>query len=139
MHDKFVILDLQYFYSLTTWNLIVWTSTRTFQSCGTHKLIESNHSYCYLCYDRFIDFPKWVLHRVWFSTSSFSFQYPCFSLRPSSSSLLLLPHLLITPSFPCLSFNDVFYKAVPMQDVTNPVSFPSFDCLWDIPLLLGSL
>jgi len=115
-------------YSLTAWNLTVWTPTCTFWPCGTHKMIEFNHSYCYPSYDRFIDFPKCILHRVWFSISSFSFQYPHFSSRPSSSSLLLLPHLSITPSLPCLSFNTVFYRAVPMHDVTNPVSFPSIVC-----------
>ena len=26
-----------------------------------------------------------------------------------------------------------------MQDVTNPVSLPSFDCIWDGPTLLDSM
>jgi len=38
-----------------------------------------------------------------------------------------------------LSFNNVFQKAVTMQDVTNMLRFPSFLCTQDIPLLLDSL
>ena len=44
--------------------------------------------------------PKWALHTVWSSISSFTFQYPCFSLRSPSSCLCLLSNLLITPNLP---------------------------------------
>ena len=33
----------------------------------------------------------------------------------------------------------MFYKAVPTQDVTNPVNLPSFYCLQHIPILLDSM
>ena len=41
-------------------------------------------------------------------------------------------------SFPSLyfSFNNVFLKTVPTQDVTNPVSHPSTHSIYSIPLLL---
>ena len=68
--------------------------------------------------------PKWVFQTVWSSVSSFNFQYLLFSLRSSGSGLLLY---LIFPSH--LSFNNMFQRAVPTQDVTNPVSLPSFYCL----------
>ena len=35
-----------------------------------------------------------------------------------------------------LSFNNVFQKAVPTQDMTNPVSLPSFYCMWDTETIL---
>ena len=46
--------------------------------------------------------PKWVLHRVWPSASSFKFQYPLPSLRSSSSCLCLLPHLPISSTLPSI-------------------------------------
>jgi hypothetical protein len=58
-----------------------------------------------------------VLHRERSTSSSYNFQYPLSSLKPSNSSVLLLPRL---PSL--LSFINAFQKAVHMQDVTNPVS-----------------
>jgi len=33
----------------------------------------------------------------------------------------------------------MFYKEVSTQDVTKPVSLPSFNCKQDIPLLLDSM
>jgi hypothetical protein len=36
-----------------------------------------------------------------------------------------------------LSFNNVLYKAVPTQDVTNPVNLPSFTVCEIIPVLLA--
>jgi hypothetical protein len=45
-------------------------------------------------------------------------------LRSSSSCLHLLPHLPVTSVF-----SNVFWKAVPMQDVTNPCK-PSFLLLY---------
>jgi hypothetical protein len=55
--------------------------------------------------------------------SSFNFHFPLFSLKSTSNNLRLLScktcHLL--PSLH-LSFNNVFYKADPTQDVTNLLS-----------------
>ena len=74
--------------------------------------------------------PQSVLHTVHSNVFSFSFQYPpisfmsasgCFCF-PSSSSHQFYPSL-------CLFFNNSFYTAVPTQDLTNPVSLPSFYCL----------
>ena len=68
----------------------------------------------------------------------FLFQFPV-----SSAVLKFIQQLLTTssssyrycyPSFQ-LSFNNVFQKAVPMQDVTNPASL-YFHCMQDIPILL---
>ena len=60
--------------------------------------------------------------------SVFNFRYPPVSLRSWSSCLRLLPRLPITYIFSHLYLYiiDVFCKAVPTQDVTNPVSLPSF-------------
>jgi hypothetical protein len=44
--------------------------------------------------------PKRVLHRVRSSTSSFNFQYPLASLRPSSSCLHLFPRLPVISILP---------------------------------------
>ena len=73
-----------------------------------------------LSYDR--PLPKRVLHTVRSRASSFNFHYPLFSLRSSSSFLLLLLRLPVTSLSFHLSVNHVFYKAVSTQDVTNPVS-----------------
>jgi hypothetical protein len=67
----------------------------------------------------------------------FLFQIPVFSLSlklsqymlkysPSSSRLF---HLFV---------NIAFQKVLPMEDMTNSGSFPSFDCRYDIPFLLDS-
>ena len=66
--------------------------------------------------------PKRVLHRV--LSSAFSFENPLLSLRSSSSCLRLLPRLPVTSISFTLSFNKALYKAVPTQNVTNPVSIP---------------
>jgi len=51
-------------------------------------------------------------------------------LRLSSSCLCLLPHFPHHFYFSlCLSFNNMFQKAVPMEDVTNPVNLSSFCCM----------
>ena len=68
--------------------------------------------------------PKPVLHTVRSSASYFTFQYPLLSLRSSSSCSSLLLRLPFTSFY--LSFNNVFQKAVPTPDVTNPVSPPPF-------------
>jgi hypothetical protein len=70
--------------------------------------------------------PKQVLHSVRSSVYSFYFQYPLIFWIAASSCLCLLPRLPIIFS---LSFNNVWCKTVPVQDVTNPVSLPSFYCL----------
>jgi len=80
--------------------------------------------------------PTQVLYTVRSSASSLNFQYTLFSLRLSSSCLRLLPPLPIIPSL-CLSFNNVFQRVVPTQDVTKPVSLPSFYCIWDIHFSLS--
>ena len=69
------------------------------------------------------------------SVSSFPlfFKVIQYLLTFSSSSSHHLHHSLY------ISFNKVFYKAVPAQDVNSPVILPSFYCLWDISLLLDSL
>ena len=72
---------------------------------------------------------KPVLHTARSSASSFNNQYPLISLRSSSSCSSLLPCLPVTSIISCLFFNNVFYKAVPTQDVANPVSLPSFHCI----------
>jgi len=60
-----------------------------------------------------------------------------FPLKVNSSCLCLLLRLPITSVFPLyLSLNSLFQKAVPTQDVTNPVSLTSFYCLYDVPLPL---
>jgi len=66
---------------------------------ATHLLINSFSS---LSYNRSIAFSKRVLHRVLSSAPSFNLQYPLVSLRPSSSCLHHLLHLLITSIFPSI-------------------------------------
>jgi hypothetical protein len=46
--------------------------------------------------------PKRFLHIVRSRTSSFKWEYPLLSLRPSSSFLRLLPRLLVTSISPCI-------------------------------------
>ena len=79
--------------------------------------------------------PKRVLHTVRSSVSSFSFQNPRLS-STSSSCLLLLRRLPVTSILP---FNNLFQKAVPTLDVTDPVYLPSFYCMCDIPFFLDSM
>jgi hypothetical protein len=72
--------------------------------------------------------PKASSLTMWSSASSFKVQCSLFSLRSSTSCLPLLPRLYVTSSL-YLSPNIVFKKAVPTQDVTNPVSLSPFYCL----------
>jgi hypothetical protein len=69
-------------------------------------------------------------------------------VRPLEIFLKLIKWLLTFSSSPSrhffpslsLSFSNVLQKAVPMQDVTDPVSLPSiYCCMYDIPLLLESM
>jgi hypothetical protein len=77
---------------------------------------------------------------VWSCAFSFNFRYPLFFLRSFCSWLRLHPRPPITSALPLyLSFSNVFCKAVPTRDVTNPVSFPSFCYMEDIPVLLYSV
>jgi len=58
-----------------------------------------------------------------------NFQNPLLSLRSPNSCLHLLPHITVTYVLLfCLSFNNVFQKAVPTQHVTHPDSPPSLYC-----------
>jgi hypothetical protein len=74
--------------------------------------------------------PQSILHTVHSSAFSCIFQYPPISLMshnscahfPSSASYHFCPSL-------CLSFNSSFYKAVPTQDLTSPVSLISFSLM----------
>ena len=80
--------------------------------------------------------PKRVLHEVRSTASFFQFSVSSrFFKERVHSCLRRLPHLLVTSSL-YFSLYDVFQKSVPTQDVTNPVSLPSFYCMQDIPLLL---
>ena len=60
------------------------------------------------------------------------------SLMSWNSCLLLLPRLPVTSILSSIH-PSMFQKAIPTQDVTNPVTVPSFYCLYGIPLLLQSL
>jgi len=62
---------------------------------------------------------------------------------PVSSTFLKVFQQLLTSSSPScrhfypsfyLSFNNLFQKAVPTQDVTSPANLPSFHILYSIPL-----
>ena len=75
------------------------------------------------------------LSRMLHSASSFNFQYFLVSLRSFSSC-----QRLFTSSrpfyFSLFSFGNVFSKAVPPQDVTNPDILPSSYIIWNVPFLL---
>ena len=72
------------------------------------------------------------LHTFRSTVSSFKYQHLVFSLLSSSCCLRLLPAIY-------LSSNNLFHNSVPTQAVTNPVSLPSFYCMYDIPLPLDSM
>ena len=71
--------------------------------------------------------PKTVLHTARPSDPAFNSQHLLFSLSSSCSCLRLLSLLPVTPVLTFI-FHSItcFYKAVTTQDVTNPVSLPSF-------------
>ena len=71
--------------------------------------------------------PKRVLQRVLSSASSFNFQYLLFSLRSVSAYVFFLVYR--SPFSFHHSFNNVFYKAVLIPDVTKPVNLPSFSSM----------
>ena len=108
--------------------------------CGYCKNCTFIHSFLGLPYDRSIVFPK---------ASSPQSVIQCFLFQCTVSSLLLkIIQQLLTCSFSSschfyppfyLSFSNVFQKAVPTQDVFNPLSLPSFYYLQVIPLFLVSM
>ena len=69
--------------------------------------------------------PKLVLHRVRSNVSTFNFQYRPVSLR--SSARCLTSSSSASHRYPscCLASINVFWKLLPMQDVTNAVSLSS--------------
>ena len=80
--------------------------------------------------------PKPVLHTARSSVSSFNFQYPVSSLRPSSSCLRHLPRVPVRSVLQsCLAIR-CSRRQFPTPDVTNPVSLPSLYCLLDIFLVI---
>jgi hypothetical protein len=65
-----------------------------------------------------------------FGILSFPYGYP---VAAYAFFLVFLSLLTVLP----FSFNNVFQKAVPTQNVTNPINLPSFYCTLNIsPLLL---
>ena len=90
------------------------------------------HSFCSPHYERSINYKR-VLHRERSSASS------CF-LYIIRSCLRLLPCLPVTSTlyfiFPLVT---CFRKAVPTQDITNPVTLLSFYCMYDIPRPIDSI
>jgi hypothetical protein len=87
-----------------------------------------NHSFCGLPTGA-LRHPKRVLHTVQYSGDYLNVPHPLLSLRSSSSCIHLLAVLPITSILlHYLSFKNVFQKAGPTQDVTNPVRLPSVYC-----------
>jgi hypothetical protein len=100
---------------------------------GSHFLRELSaefHSSICLSRDRSIASSK--LSSPKSAILSFLLQLPV-----SSCFLKVIQQLLTSPSSPSclsnLSFNDVFYKAVPTQYVPNPVGVPSSYCVKNVP------
>jgi hypothetical protein len=91
---------------------------------------KKTHSFISLTYDK--------------SIASLKASSPVYPLSVSSIIFFLkvIQYLLTSSSSSSrpfyLSFNHVFQKAVPMQDVTNPVSLPSFYCMYDVPFFFAS-
>ena len=102
-----------------------------YATCSVH-IFTSINSFCNLSHDRSI-----ASSIAQTSAYSINFQYPFFPFTSSISCLLFLPRLPVTSLY--LSFDGTFYKAVPMQDVTNPIIPPSFYCMYHIPPLLECL
>ena len=78
-------------------------------------------SVCSMFYGNTIASSKRVLHRMRTNASSFNFQYLLIFLRPFSSCCVFFLLFLSL----CLSFSNVFQKAVLTQAVTNPGSLSS--------------
>jgi hypothetical protein len=95
------------------WAVVKWLNCVTIYLVLSRECTELYlHSLGSLSYDRSIPFFKGSSPS---SSSPVKFKYLTFYLR-SASSYLHLVHLLI------LSFKNMFQMAVPMQDVTSPVS-----------------
>jgi len=85
------------------------------------------YSLCVLSYDRSIVSSKASSPYSAICLVFLLFQFPS-TLRIVSSSSSCL-RLFLTLSFLSLSLNNVFFKAIPTQDVFNPFSIPSFYCM----------
>jgi hypothetical protein len=48
--------------------------------------------------------PRWAVHRMQYSVSSFNFQRPLLSLRSCNSCLCLLPHIYVSSVFPSMTY-----------------------------------
>jgi hypothetical protein len=68
--------------------------------------------------------PKQTLHTVRSRASSFRYEYPLLSLRPSSSFIRLFPHLPVTSIPPFIFPSTTCRRRQFLQNVTNPVSLP---------------
>jgi len=79
--------------------------------------------------------PKRVLQREKCSAFSFNFQYLLLSLKNTVAVYVFI--LFFPPLY--RFFNNMFYKADSVQNVTNPGSLPSYYCMKDVHLFLESL
>ena len=97
------------------------------------SVFSTIHSFCGLSYERSTTASKASLPQS--VIQCFLFQFPV-----SSLFLKVIQQLLTSSSSSSfyLSFSFV-QKAVPMQDVTSPVSLPFIYCMQDTPLLLASM
>jgi hypothetical protein len=102
-------------------NKIIWLFSLVMLTewCNKEVLLVTPHSFCSLSYDKSIASSK---------ASSPQGAIQCFLFKfPVSSRFLKVIQYLFTSSSSSychfyLSFSNMFYKLVPMQDVTNPVS-----------------
>jgi hypothetical protein len=94
----------------------------------------SIHSFCSLFCDRSLSHFKVIFQQNAIYCSLFNFQYSVFLLVHPIAAYVFF---LFFPSL--ISFNNMFYYAVPPQDVTNPVILPSVYCVWNIPFLLDAV
>ena len=99
-------------------------------------LVSSSSSSRRLSYDRSTDTFKQISldNALW----CLPFELP----TPSFSLMVILQLFTSSPSSSLhlsLSFNSLFQKTVPTQDVTNPVSPPLLYCMYGIPLPLNTI
>ena len=87
----------------------------------------SIHSFCSMFYDRSSAHFKVSFQQNAIYCSHFNFQYSVFPLGHPIAAYVFF---LFFPSL--ISFSNMFYNAVPTQDVTNPVILPSVYCVWNI-------
>ena len=93
------------------------------------------HSFCSLSYGR-IHWPfkskfSTECNLVLSTSVSSSLSFP--NVHQAAATFLTSCHFFSSLYF---SFNNMFEKVVPTQDVTNSVSHPSIHCMYNIPLLL---